>query len=430
MAKKQNSSEIIHCDKCGGDYDSSYDVCPFCGGDDREDTQRTDVLFRGGGFVSGRGGLNTVAALLGAVLVIIAVIFLAYQLKNVLTSDSQAQNEGETDVIAETVTLSNETLTLEEGDSITLICTVTPEGWMGTVSWTSSDEGVAAVTQEGVVSWVGAGTATITAAAGDITASCAVTCGESSAPGISLSQTALTLGPSETAVLTVTANPEDLADSVYWSSSDQDVAAVASDGTVTWISAGEAAITATAGELTATCTVTCQAEDPAGADATGITLSNSSLTLAVGSSSTITAAVTPEDWTGDVSWSSSDTSVVTVAGGTVSWVGAGTATVTATAGNVSASCNVTCQADVPGGTEIVVTAYGHVKTDITLELAGVSSVDMTATGGDGSNYTWSISDTSVATVTQSGTVTALAVGVTTLTVTSGGQSTTVTVRVK
>ena len=49
--------------------------------------------------------------------------------------------------------------------------------------------------------------------------------------------------------------------SVVWSSSNDKVATVGEDGTVTYVSAGSATITATAGDLTATCKVYCKAQE-------------------------------------------------------------------------------------------------------------------------------------------------------------------------
>ena len=64
------------------------------------------------------------------------------------------------------------------GDTLALTATVTPSDALNqTVSWVSSDENVATVTSEGLVTGINAGTATITAKTddGDQTASCTVT---------------------------------------------------------------------------------------------------------------------------------------------------------------------------------------------------------------------------------------------------------------
>lgn len=48
---------------------------------------------------------------------------------------------------------------------------------------------------------------------------------------------------------------------VTWKSSDEEIATVGEDGTVTYVAAGNATITATAGDLTASCKVYCKAEN-------------------------------------------------------------------------------------------------------------------------------------------------------------------------
>lgn len=74
-------------------------------------------------------------------------------------------------------------LTLEEGETATLVATVTPNTATNkAVAWSSSAEGVATVSDEGVVTAVAAGTATITATteSGSFTDTCSVTVTEAS----------------------------------------------------------------------------------------------------------------------------------------------------------------------------------------------------------------------------------------------------------
>ena len=73
------------------------------------------------------------------------------------------------------ISLNKETTTITAGQSETLTATVEPSDSTDTVTWESSDTAVATVDNTGKVSAVAKGTATITAKAGDKSATCAVT---------------------------------------------------------------------------------------------------------------------------------------------------------------------------------------------------------------------------------------------------------------
>ena len=73
------------------------------------------------------------------------------------------------------ISLNTESLTLTAGKTSTLEASVTPEDANVEIEWTSSNESVATVDSNGVVTAVANGTAIITASVGDITASCTVT---------------------------------------------------------------------------------------------------------------------------------------------------------------------------------------------------------------------------------------------------------------
>ena len=212
-----------------------------------------------------------------------------------------------------------------------------------TVTWSSSDASVATVDQNGNVTAVGAGTATITATAGDCSATCEVTVTIPFIPvsGITLSQNAASLFVDEGMTLSAEVTPEDATNkTVTWSSSDASVATVDQNGNVTAVGAGTVTITATAGDCSATCEVTVTIPV---IPVSGITLSQNAASLFVDEGMTLSAEVTPEDATDKtVTWSSSDASVATVdQNGNVTAVGVGTAAITATAGDYSATCEVT-----------------------------------------------------------------------------------------
>ena len=160
-----------------------------------------------------------------------------------------------------------------------------------------------------------------------------------------LNKDAETLTEGDTITLSAEVLPYDTTYSknVSWSSSNEAVATVSADGTVTAKSAGIAIITATSENgMTASCTITVEKKL---IPITEVYLDKSSATLTEGDTATLTATVLPENTTysKDVSWSSSNSAVATVdANGTVTAKSAGTAVITATTENgKTASCTVT-----------------------------------------------------------------------------------------
>ncbi len=134
------------------------------------------------------------------------------------------------------------------------------------ITWETSNAAVATVA-DGVVTAVAAGEATITAKAGELTATCKVTVNEEgSAPvlsGIALNKTTASVKKGATVTLTVTGTPAGAAlPTIEWTTSDAAIATV-ENGVVTGVKAGNATITAKAGDFTATCEVTVTEDSPA-----------------------------------------------------------------------------------------------------------------------------------------------------------------------
>lgn len=235
---------------------------------------------------------------------------------------------------------------------------------------------------------------------------------------------ALTVGGSET--LTATVYPENATNKdVTWSSDNENAATVDANGTVTAVGEGEAIITATTedGKYTATCTVKVS---PAPVAANGVTLTPDKTTLNVGEKQTLTATVLPAYATNkNVTWVSSDTSVATVENGVVTAVGKGTATITVTTedGGYTATCEVTVK--------LPVSAVTLNETSTALVVGNTKQLTATVVpaNADDSTVTWKSGNTNVATVDQTGKVTAVGVGTTTITATAGGKSATCTVTV-
>ena len=276
------------------------------------------------------------------------------------------------------VTLDKTTLGLVEGDQAVLTATVSPDNATEpAVTWTTSNASVATV-EDGMVTAVKAGTAVITAKAGDKSAKCTVTVTAAFVPvtSVTLNKTTLEMTEGDEATLTATVKPDNATDkTVTWTSSDATVATV-TDGKVKALKAGSVTITATAGEKSATCAITVKAKV---IPVTSITLDKTTLSLVAGDEATLIATVKPDNATDKtVTWTSSDPSVATVADGKVHAVKLGIAVITAKAGDKTATCTVTVAAKV-----IPVTSIWLDKSEMELTEGDEGSVRRHGDGRQG-----------------------------------------------
>ena len=326
----------------------------------------------------------------------------------------------------ESVTLNKSSLTLVEGKTETLTATVKPVYVIDkSIQWTSSDEFVATVSDNGVVTAVKEGTATITATSTltpDKKASCTVTVEPQfiHVTSVSLDKTDLTLEQGESASLVCTVSPTNASDnSVIWSSTDEKVAKVDASGQVTAIAPGTATIIVKANDngKRASCTVTVV---PPPVLVSSITLSQTSATLAFGQTLALTATVLPEDATDPtVVWTSSNEKVATVSNGTVTASNtAGTVTITAKSQStpqVTATCTVTVKSKI-------VSVNGVYLDQVNMYLYVNQSKKLTATvspsNADNKAVTWSAAQGGVVRVDQSGNVTGQKVGTSSVVVTT------------
>lgn len=246
------------------------------------------------------------------------------------------------------VKLDKDSLTLDVGGSENLAATITPSNATNkNVTWSSDNQNVATV-ENGKVTAVGAGKATITVTTedGNKTATCAVTVNPISVTGVTLDQSALPISVGGSAELKANVTPENATNkTVTWSSDNTAVATVDASGKVTAVAPGTATITVTTadGGKTANCTVT--VTQPVN----DVTLDKTTMDLFVGNGGTLTAKIQPDNASNKtVDWTTSNAGVATVdANGKVTAVGAGKATITATAADGSekkAACEVTVTA--------------------------------------------------------------------------------------
>ena len=336
-----------------------------------------------------------------------------------------------------TLNKSAVTLSLPDNDAEQLTATVLPAGQADqTVVWTSSKESVATVSDSGVVTAVGPGEAKITATAGETgyKAECAVTV-EKPATDLSFSGSGalsveLTEGTeAEDGSVTLYVTAEDATDQPVLTSSNDTVAAAGAvfsrkaDGkaeytvTVTAKKTGTATVTARCGAQTATLAVTVTTP------VKSVTLNETSLSIAKTKTARLTATVLPASADNKtVTWTSNAPAVATVdETGLVTGVAVGTATITATSAadtTKTAACTVTVGPPPVEGVALSETSL-TLRKDDTATLTATVSPDDTAN----KNVTWSTSNADVATVSESGVVTAKGVGAATITAASAAAPT-------
>lgn len=312
------------------------------------------------------------------------------------------------------VILDKETLALEVGDNFGLNATVLPEGVNNNgVTWFSSVESVATVSDKGIVTAVGNGVTSIGVKTvdGEFSAFCTVTV-TTAVKGINLQEVSIKLNKGVTTTIYYTISPMDASDkAVSWSTSDPNVATV-TNGKVTAVGAGVATITVTSTNgCSSSCIVTVSSA------VTGVTVNHSVLTLNVGMGEQLVAFISPSDADiTDVRWSSSNSAVASVGAltGVVTANASGTATITVTTvdGDFTASCEVTVIKPITTLT-FANDSYAINKGQ-TLSLIP-SRIPADA---DPEVLTYECSDTTIATIDENGLLTGVGHGIVTVTVTS------------
>ena len=240
---------------------------------------------------------------------------------------------------------------------------------------------------------------------------------ESSAPEIATvdeNGVVIAIAPGEA---TITPSNSNIQKQLAWESSKTEIATVDENGLVTGKANGTTTITVkTANDKTATCEITVQTSPES------ITLNKTNETLDLNGTSTVQLVATINPGTAnvnrDITWSSSDSSKVKVDSN------GNTATITAlsnTATNSPVKITATAQNGNMAQCSVIVktSLTGLTVSPTSKTLTSGQTVTLTATKTPSSateGLTWSSGNTSVATVSSSGVVTAKSAGTTTITV--------------
>ena len=331
------------------------------------------------------------------------------------------------------INLDKYNISIARDSTVQLIATALPEyADDRSVVWSSNNENIATVDENGLVTAIGIGETVITATAHDGSgrkAQCNVTVTPKMVKQITLNAEEITLYRDCTKQLTATIYPED-ADikDVTWSSSNEWAVTVDENGLVTCLdySYGEAVITATANDgsgVIATCKVTLKQRL-----ASSVTLSADELSLERTSTTLLTSHIIPENADRrNLMWLSSDENVATVnspgvfsSEGFVTAVGVGEAVITAytvDGSKLTASCKVTV-------TPKLVTSVTLDESELTIEKNFTAQLTAIVAPDDADNLglTWTSDNEEVATVDENGLVTAVGEGTATITATANDGS--------
>ena len=289
------------------------------------------------------------------------------------------------------------------------------------VTWASADSTIASIDDSGMATGVAPGTSRMTATLGSIAGFTDLTVDAPTLTSIVITPNAASVpaGISQPFVATGVFNngaTQDLA-SATWGSTDSTIASVDGSGNATTVAAGTVTISATSGTVTGMTTFTVLP-----AALVSITLSPASPSLALGTTTQITATGLFTDGSTQilsVTWQTSDSTVATVDGnGNVTTVALGNVTLTATSGSINAQASLTV-------TPAVIASIAITPANPSIPAGFVQQFIATGTFTDGTKQdvtntaTWMSSTGSVATVSASGLASSLASGNSTITATLG-----------
>ena len=272
------------------------------------------------------------------------------------------------------------------------------------ITWTSKKKAVASVNQKGLVTGKTVGNSMIMATSQNgYSADCLVVC-QAKITGITVNPVTANMIVGQKITLTATTSPEIVTEKVTWKSRNEDVAKVDNNGNVTGIGKGVVEIIAQnpGGTIQAVCTVTVKINP------TEIRLNYSKLVLDKNSSNIpkLEATILPDTTyvNNSIVWDSSNKNVVTVENGNLTLIGNGEAQITVTTQNgYTAQCFIT-----------VITPITSLAVSPTSETVYVGNTAQLTGTVNPSNTTestlWTSSNKTVATVNDSGLVTAKSEG--------------------
>ena len=392
--------------------------------------------------------MKIILAIVGIVAILAAVIaFVILGLGNTENQTSSTPGTVPSGTVSSTkvltVEIAPQSPSITIGSTIQLITSLKDEGGksvnsgIGDVQWESSNASVATVSSSGLVTGIGIGSATLTVRFidnvgwKDALGTVMLRVSDQKVSSVAINPQTINLGIGQSSqILAVSkdTNGDTITGlSIAWASSNVAVATVSSTGLVTGVSKGESTIIASVGGVSASGSVLVT-----DVSASSIEITPNKGTLSIGQSSQLSARL--KDAQGnivagrDVSWSSSDTAIVTVSNaGMLTAISDGESTITASVEGVSGFATVTVS-----GAPVASVSLSAQSASISVGQTQQLTASVSDAGGNILNdriMSWTTSNEASATVSNAGLVTGIALGSSTITGTSEGKSATVVVEV-
>ena len=392
--------------------------------------------------------MKIILAIVGIVAILAAVIaFVILGLGNTENQTSSTPGTVPSGTVSSTkvltVEIAPQSPSITIGSTIQLITSLKDEGGksvnsgIGDVQWESSNASVATVSSSGLVTGIGIGSATLTVRFidnvgwKDALGTVMLRVSDQKVSSVAINPQIINVGIGQSSqILAVSkdANGDTITGlSIAWASSNVAVATVSSTGLVTGVSKGESTIIASVGGVSASGSVLVT-----DVSASSIEITPNKGTLSIGQSSQLSARL--KDAQGnivagrDVSWSSSDTAIVTVSNaGMLTAISDGESTITASVEGVSGFATVTVS-----GAPVASISVSAQSASISVGQTQQLTASVSDAGGNILNdriMSWTTSNEASATVSNAGLVTGIALGSSTITGTSEGKSATVVVEV-
>ena len=289
----------------------------------------------------------------------------------------------------QSITFTDASKTISVGQSEKLSYSIKPSFLNPKLTWASSDNNIVKVSENGTITAMAEGTATITASHKDIKGTCKITVKSTT---ISLNKTKDTLAVEDKMQLTATTTPSISTSFIKWTSSNTGVAKVDSTGKVTAVAKGDVVISAKVGQSESKCNIHV---------ASAIITLPSMVTYYECRTKQLSYLIRPASADNSVVWTSSSDSIVIGKNGNMTFKhctpdGQIKAIVTATYKEVVKKCTVSIRP----------TSVNISQSEINMLKNTSKQITYTTTPtNDSALVTWSSSNTSVATVNSKGVVT-------------------------